>query len=611
MGGYDVLVAYRSSNGWTEPQNLGYPINTSDHDRFFVPMEQGNKAYYARYHKNPPGGRDIFQYRIDLPAHIDYIDVEGVITYDNPRDKNEKSYKIHVIDSRDKDTLVSLDPAEPKGRFDYTLKDNYLIMETPQLTDNEQYLISKKVRIREHYLNPEKLQTTEELASSDKAPEIHLENPVFTVKPGQKILPVTMQVLGGKKLRVNTFQADSLVKTEHFTLDPEQQKFTYRYTPGSKPVKLNFQLSDEQGRIYTQSVDVKVEPMLADKPVMETDSAELKIIDQSWHLEDGQKKINIHLQMKKGSSLKVSTYQGEKLVNEESFEVGTDTFTYPFIPGPEQSRLVFNVTDPQQRVREKSIVISHQPFNPALERLMVQMNQHKRDELVQRLQELEDQELSTEEYLKALMAEDLAPSVPAARLDALLYSLMLLNEDTPAQFLEQLKNLASGNLKEYLEYLHKQGVETKEELIHKLRAAAGDPLYSEEDLRDLFIRYLDRVYDARELQPLALELAGFNLPELLEELGEEAFGIVSLNDLKDLLGKKGTPDSPKVIARIKGIELSEVKPGTTTKDALEALEKDREDGQPSPFIYIIAGLALLILLLLMFRRRKTKKQNQN
>ena len=605
------MVAYRSSNGWTEPQNLGYPINTTDHDRFFVPMEEGNKAYYARYHKNPPGGRDIFQYRIDLPAHIDYINVEGVITYDNPRDKNEKSYTIHVIDSRDDDTLISLDPAEPKGQYDYTLKDNYLIMETPKLADNEQYLISKKVRIREHYLSPEKLQTTDEIATRDQAPEIRLDTRIFKVKPGQKVLPVTMKLLGGKELRVNTFQADSLLNTEHFTLDPDQEAFTYRYTPGTKPTKLSFQLSDDQGRIHRKTVAVMVEPMMAKEPAAEKDSARLKIVDRSWQSEDGQKKVNLHLEMERGSNLEVSTYQGGKLVNEETFEVDSEEFTYPFIPGAEQSRLVFRVTDPQQRIREESIVISHQPFDPGLERLMGQMKKYQGDELMQRLRELEDQELSTEQYLKALMAEDLAPSVPMAQLDALLYSLMLMSEDTPEQFMEQLVNLASDNLKEYLEYLDKQGIETKEELIHKLRAAATNPLYNEEELRNLFIRYLDKVYDPSKMKPLAMKLAGIHIQKLFEALGDDTSRIVSLNDLMDLLEEQELQDSPRILAWIKGIDLSQVETGSTTKDVMETLEKQKEDGKPSPFIYIIVGLALLMLLLLMFRRRKQQRGTQN
>jgi LPXTG-motif cell wall-anchored protein len=358
-------------------------------------------------------------------------------------------------------------------------------------------------------------------------------------------------------------------------------------------------------------VDVMVEPMLAEEPGMEKDSARLKIVERSWDVEEGQKKLNIHMEMEKGSNLKVSTYQGEKLVNEETFEIDTDEFTYPFIPGPEESRLVFSVTDPQERTGEESIVISHQPFDPGLEKLMGRMNQYSGDALIQRLRELEEQELTTGEFLQALIDTDLPSAVPPAHLDALLYSLMLLSPDTPAQFMEKLKNLASGNLKEYLEHLDQEGFETKEELIQQLRAAAGKPLYTKEDLRNLFTAYLDQAYDPQKLQQLALELAGIHIPELIASMGDEASHIVSTNDLLDYLREEKPKDSPKIIARIRGIELSGVETGTSTRDVMEALEKQQEPGPRSRIIYIIGGLALLILLLLMFRRRKQKNRNQN
>jgi len=604
MGGYDVMVAYRSSNGWTEPQNLGYPINTTDHDRFFVPMENGNKALYARYHNNPPGGRDIFSYRIDLPTHVDYIDVKGVITYDNPRDKNQKSYKVHVIDSRDDDTLVSLNPANPRGRFDYTLKDNYLIMETPMLAENEQYLISKKIRIREHYLNPEKLETTDETASRDEAPEIRLDNQVFEVQPGQKVLPVSMKLLGGEELRVNTFRQDSLVNTEQFTLDPDQETFTYRHTPGQQSTKLTFQLSDSQGRIHTQTVDVLIEQKQATKPSTTKDSAKLKIVDKSWQVEEGQKYVNLHLEMEEGSNLKVSTYVDDELIEEETFEGAPENFAYPYTPRAKKSRLVFRVTDPQQRSRERSIVITHHPFDGELEKLIGRMNQYKGNELMQRLLELEDQELSTEEFLKAFMKEQLSPSVPVDQLDALLYTLVLMSGDTPAQFLEQLKNLASDNLKDYLEYLADQDIQTKENLISKLRAATGNPLYSEEDLRNLFIRYLHQAYDPQKLKTLAMDLARIDVQKLFGDLGDDMPDIVSTRDLTDYLRKKEMHETQKIIAWIKGLELTGVETGTGTQAALEAIEKQEESGPRSWFIYAIAGLALLILLLVMLRRKK-------
>jgi len=52
MGGYDIFKSVKNDGGvWSEPQNLGYPINTTDDDFFYIPIGDGNIAYMAKYHK--------------------------------------------------------------------------------------------------------------------------------------------------------------------------------------------------------------------------------------------------------------------------------------------------------------------------------------------------------------------------------------------------------------------------------------------------------------------------------------------------------------------------------------------------------------------------------
>ncbi|HEY5469873.1 MAG TPA: hypothetical protein VIK07_05065 [Bacteroidales bacterium] len=50
MGGYDIFRSDLQSNGiWTEPENLGYPLNTPDDDFFFMPIGDGKSGYYSIY----------------------------------------------------------------------------------------------------------------------------------------------------------------------------------------------------------------------------------------------------------------------------------------------------------------------------------------------------------------------------------------------------------------------------------------------------------------------------------------------------------------------------------------------------------------------------------
>lgn len=73
MGGFDIFYSEIIDNEWTEPVNLGYPINTSDDDIHFVLSSDYKKGYYASNQKNSLGDKDL--YIVDMP---DYRDVEVI-----------------------------------------------------------------------------------------------------------------------------------------------------------------------------------------------------------------------------------------------------------------------------------------------------------------------------------------------------------------------------------------------------------------------------------------------------------------------------------------------------------------------------------------------------
>jgi hypothetical protein len=47
MGGFDIFKAQRTGNTWKPPTNIGYPINSTDDDKFFQPLNNGLNAYYS------------------------------------------------------------------------------------------------------------------------------------------------------------------------------------------------------------------------------------------------------------------------------------------------------------------------------------------------------------------------------------------------------------------------------------------------------------------------------------------------------------------------------------------------------------------------------------
>jgi outer membrane protein OmpA-like peptidoglycan-associated protein len=73
MGGYDIFYTEFIDGNWTQPVNLGYPINTAEDDIHFVLSADYKRGYYASDQKEGYGDKDI--YIVDMP---DYRDVEVI-----------------------------------------------------------------------------------------------------------------------------------------------------------------------------------------------------------------------------------------------------------------------------------------------------------------------------------------------------------------------------------------------------------------------------------------------------------------------------------------------------------------------------------------------------
>ncbi|HEY8401564.1 MAG TPA: OmpA family protein [Cytophagaceae bacterium] len=66
MGGYDIFKSTMKSDGsWSEPENIGYPINTADDDIYFVLSADNKHGYYASEREGGVGEKDL--YIISMP----------------------------------------------------------------------------------------------------------------------------------------------------------------------------------------------------------------------------------------------------------------------------------------------------------------------------------------------------------------------------------------------------------------------------------------------------------------------------------------------------------------------------------------------------------------
>lgn len=60
-GGFDIFVTTYVNGEWTEPINLGYPVNTSGDDAYFVITADKRTGYYSSKQAGGQGGYDIYK----------------------------------------------------------------------------------------------------------------------------------------------------------------------------------------------------------------------------------------------------------------------------------------------------------------------------------------------------------------------------------------------------------------------------------------------------------------------------------------------------------------------------------------------------------------------
>ncbi|MBA7522217.1 Peptidoglycan-associated lipoprotein [subsurface metagenome] len=85
MGGYDIFESKLEGEGkWSVPENLGFPINTTDDDLFYYPWNNGVVAYMEKIQEDSYGATDI--YKVIYPLKIDESIAQQVIPVDTKPD---------------------------------------------------------------------------------------------------------------------------------------------------------------------------------------------------------------------------------------------------------------------------------------------------------------------------------------------------------------------------------------------------------------------------------------------------------------------------------------------------------------------------------------------
>ena len=122
MGGFDTYKSIKQPDGsWSEPVNIGFPLNTTDDNMFFYPLENGEKALYAGSmgDRQDYGSVKEIEFISTFPAKL--VAIDGKLETGDNLQEFGQGFSIHVVNKSNNDTLHILLPDAKTGNFNDTL----------------------------------------------------------------------------------------------------------------------------------------------------------------------------------------------------------------------------------------------------------------------------------------------------------------------------------------------------------------------------------------------------------------------------------------------------------------------------------------------------------
>ena len=98
MGGYDIFRCELEETGtWSQPTNIGYPLNTTSDNIFYVPINNGMQALYTRFTNEAIGKQDLWY--VEILEADDFV-AEGLTLSVDPPEISKKDFAIILVNQR-------------------------------------------------------------------------------------------------------------------------------------------------------------------------------------------------------------------------------------------------------------------------------------------------------------------------------------------------------------------------------------------------------------------------------------------------------------------------------------------------------------------------------
>ena len=120
MGGFDIFISEydEATDTWSEPRNMGYPINTAGDDIYFVWSADGTRGYFSSSRDDSHGETDL--YMVSFPEKaVNLIVLKGVVT--DLKTGDPLAATIEIVDNSTQKTIQIANSNDFNGKYTIVL----------------------------------------------------------------------------------------------------------------------------------------------------------------------------------------------------------------------------------------------------------------------------------------------------------------------------------------------------------------------------------------------------------------------------------------------------------------------------------------------------------
>jgi tetratricopeptide (TPR) repeat protein len=252
IGGYDIFRSDLDEKGeWGAPVNIGYPVNTTDDDLFFMPMGKGNRGYLSRFSTEGQGKMDILTYDIYSELNPRNFFITGRAGISNLLSEYQQSVEVTAVNNADTKRVISAFTNPVTGLYSFRLPQGsyrFTFTADDALTMSQNYEMPVTNKSDTVSIDPVTLYNTDVSAYlkllGDTVVNVTSANPV----------PFDLIVENMSVLDIKVLLPDSTLNAEQHRMN--DTTFTYSFVPPRGDSRITFNLTDRFGNTASAAVRV-------------------------------------------------------------------------------------------------------------------------------------------------------------------------------------------------------------------------------------------------------------------------------------------------------------------------------------------------------------------